>query len=524
MSSFLTPPANTQCAFTSWEDVNYDKNMTTKLQPIENDIVVSNKVLVVEDSETQYIVIDGVLKANGYLTKHAENGQEALRLVREWSPSVILLDIIMPGMEGGEVCNKIRAMQLPVRPAIIIVSSKTDKKTVVQTLNIGADDFLSKPFNDAELIARVKAQQRLLAFHHEIEEDKKNVERILDVTTAISASLDTNEVLNIVVNKVAEATNAVRCSIVLVAKENEGYVLASHEDASVTELKIDLSKYPEIKKVIASKTPLSLSNMSENPLLAPVKENLSSLTDMSALVVPIVFNDEVLGTLFLRARRKDRGFTKKEIDFCQIVANTSYYAIKNARLFDKILREKDSLKEIAAKDQLTMLYNHNFFYSRLDEEFDRAVRYDTSLALIMLDIDNFKAINDTFGHQTGDVVLKEISAMIKRGVRKTDMVARYGGEEFAVILPHTPIEGASEEAERLRELIASHCYAGLTKEKITVSVGVAAYPHLKTMTSDELVSYADSALYKAKWAGKDCVKIAVEGETLAKHGTKRASK
>ncbi len=482
--------------------------MKTKDDPSKTDVTANNKVLIIDDSATCQDMFDGILKSNGYETRCLSNGKECLAVISEWRPSVILLDLMMPGMDGHEVCKGIRQANLPIRPAIIIVSAKDGKDTIVDALECGADDFLMKPVNNAELVARVKAQQRILNSYREIEEDKRNLESILEITTAVSASLDPSEVLNIIVSKVASVTSAVRCSVVLVAKENEGYVLASHEDPSVTELKLDLTKYPEIQRVISTKEPLYLNDMVTNPLLAPVHDQIRDLKEMSALVVPIVFNDEVLGTLFLRARRKERGFSKKEMDFCRIVANSSFYAIRNAKLFDKINRERDTFKEIAIKDHLTTLYNHNFFYNRLEEEFDRAVRYDTPLSVIMLDIDDFKHINDTYGHRVGDVVLREVAAMIKKGVRKTDIVARYGGEEFAVILPHTPLAGGVEEGERLREMIESHAYAGIISEKVTVSVGVAAYPMKAAMNSGDLVSRADDALYKAKWSGKNCVRQA----------------
>ncbi|MBI5970756.1 MAG: diguanylate cyclase [Deltaproteobacteria bacterium] len=482
--------------------------MKTKDGPSKTDVAANNKVLIIDDSATCQEMFDGVLKSNGYETRCVSDGKDSLAVISDWAPSVILLDLMMPGMDGQEVCKVIRQANLPVRPSIIVVSAKDDKDTIVDALACGADDFVIKPFNDAELIARVKAQQRILNFYREIEQDKKNLESILEITTAVSASLDPSEVLNVIVNKVAGVTNAVRCSVVLVAKENEGYVLASHEDPSVTELKIDLAKYPEIQRVISTKEALYLNDMVSNPLLAPVQGHIQGLKEMSALVVPIVFNDEVLGTLFLRARRKEKGFSKKEMDFCRIVANSSFYAIRNAKLFDKITRERETFKEIAIKDHLTTLYNHNFFYTRLDEEFDRAVRYDTPLSVIMLDIDDFKNINDSYGHRVGDVVLREVSAMIKKGVRKTDVVARYGGEEFAVILPHTPLKGALEEGERLRAMIESHAYGGVISEKVTVSVGVAAYPMKAAMNSGDLVNRADDALYKAKWSGKNCVRAA----------------
>ncbi len=470
--------------------------------------VMKNKVLIIDDNLTNKAILEDILTSNGYETKFAQDGGEGLRVISDWKPSVVLLDLIMPGMDGRKVCREIREMKLPSRPSIIIVSMQGDKDTIVSTLSDGADDFIVKPINEAELIARVKAQLRISDFYRQIEEDKRNLETILAITSAMSATLDPSEVLNTIVSKVAGVTEAVRCSIVLIVKDDEGYVLASHEDPSVKELKLDLSNYPEIRQVINTKSPLAVEDIVNNPIMSMVKDKVRGLSDMSLLIVPIVFNDEVLGTLFLRTRKREQGFSQKEIDFCRIVANSSFHALKNARLFEKVSREKDYLKEIAIKDQLTSLYNHNFFYSRLDEEFERAVRYETPLSLIMMDIDNFKNINDTYGHRIGDIVLKEIAAMIRRGVRKTDIVARYGGEEFAVVLPHTLLKGAVDEAERIRELIESHAYAGLVNNRITMSFGVASYPQKGAMNSGDLVNHADDALYRAKWSGKNCVKVA----------------
>lgn len=468
----------------------------------------NNRVLIIDDNETNKTILEDVLKANGYETRHAADGEEGLKAVAEWTPSVVLLDIVMPGIDGMKVCSSIREMDLPSRPSIIIVSVRGDKDTVVKALSEGADDYIVRPFNESELVARVGAQLRISDFYQEVEEDNRKLETLLEITNAVSATLDPSEVLNTIVNRVAEVTDAIRCSIVLIVRGDEGYVLASHEDPSIKELKIDLKKYPEIQQVMKTKSPLAIADLVNHPLMKEVKGCIEGFEGMSVLIVPIVFNDEVLGTLFLRSRRTDIGFARKEIDFCKIVANASFHALKNARLFERVIREKEYLKEVAIRDQLTGLYNHNFFYTRLDEEFERGVRYETPLSLIMLDIDNFKNINDTYGHRVGDMVLKEIAQIVKKGVRKTDIVARYGGEEFSVILPHTMLKGAVEEAERLRDLIASHAYAGLASDQITVSVGVAAYPQKGAMNSGDLVNHADDALYKAKWAGKNCVKVA----------------
>lgn len=467
--------------------------------------VRNNRVLVINGNLSRKKLIEDILSLNGFDTRSAPHGEGALEHFTDWNPALVLLGKEGPG-DGIEILRNIRSAECPGRPSVIMLSEEGDKDTAVKALSEGADDFIVMPFNEAEFLARVGAQMRISDFYTEVEEDKKSLETIAEITNTISATLDTSEVLNIIVSKVAEVTDAIRCSIVLIVKDDEGYVLASNDDPTIKELRIDLAKYPEIKKVVDTKSPLALDDMINHPLMSNVKSMIADLKGMSVLIVPIVFNDEVLGTLFLRTNRRDQGFSDKEIDFCKIVASASFHAIKNANLFEKITKEKEYLKEVAIRDQLTTLYNHNFFYTRLDEEFERAVRYETPLALIMIDVDNFKSINDTHGHRTGDAVLKEIGTLIKKGVRKSDIVARYGGEEFSVILPHTMLKGAVEEAERLREMVGSHRFHDVD-EQISVSVGVAAYPQKGAMNSGDLVNYADDALYRAKWAGKNCVKV-----------------
>ncbi|MDP2682984.1 MAG: diguanylate cyclase [Deltaproteobacteria bacterium] len=467
-----------------------------------------DRVLIVDDDLMIKVMLEDILHAHGYQTYHASNGREAVRLVKEHTPEIILMDIVMPEMDGIAACKAIRSTTLPIRPSIIMVSNKSDKDAIIEALEKGADDFITKPVDDMELIARIHAQSRIRGFYREIYEDKKNLETIFDVTKTISSMLKTEEVLYTIVKRVADITGAVRCSIVLISQEDIGYVLASHESPTIKEIKLDLNKYPEIREALKSKRPVVIEDISRHPLMAEVKDLVKDLDRMNVLVLPIIWEEEVIGTLFLRTRRLGKGFTEKDINLCQIIAQSAYHAIKNARLFEEVSKEKEEMKTLAITDSLTEVYNHNFFYTRLEEEFNRTVRYETPISLIMMDIDDFKRINDTYGHRTGDHVLKEVADMIKKLVRKTDIVARYGGEEFSVILPHTNLDGAEEEAERIREAISSHAYANLTKETITISLGVVSYPSGKTiMNAGDFVNLADTALYEAKRSGKNKVVV-----------------
>ncbi|MEE8423648.1 MAG: sensor domain-containing diguanylate cyclase, partial [Thermodesulfobacteriota bacterium] len=303
----------------------------------------------------------------------------------------------------------------------------------------------------------------------------------------------------------AEITNANRCSLILVDESKGfGYVLATLENPNIHELKIKLEKYPEIVQVVESKETLIVNDLAESPMMSDVRFLVKDYKSESVLVVPIVWNDEVLGTLFIRAKRPAKSFSQKEINFCQVVANASYNALKHARMFSTVVKEKDHLRILAITDQLTGVFNHSYFYTRLEEEFRRAERYDLPISCIMIDVDNFKQINDTYGHRKGDTVLKEVAQAIKRTVRTSDLVARYGGEEFAAILPHTDLAGGVNEAERIRKTIESLLFEDISKDDhVTVSLGVAAFPSDGIANVEDIISKADKALYQAKNKGKN---------------------
>jgi len=157
---------------------------------------------------------------------------------------------------------------------------------------------------------------------------------------------------------------------------------------------------------------------------------------------------------------------------------------------------------------LTGLYNHQYFYTCLEREFSRASRYDLPLSCVLFDIDNFKDINDQYGHVKGDEVLRSLGQQISSVFRDSDIVARYGGEEFAVILPNTDREGARDLASRLLEAIRDHSYAHLDGKNITVSLGVSTFVAGNANSYHQIVIAADEAMYRAKAVGKDCVVFA----------------
>ncbi len=463
----------------------------------------SERVLIIEEPENVRVSYAEALRSEGFSVHVSTDRKGAREEISKWNPAVILLHLDgVVDRKSKLLLRDIRRMHTKSRPSIIVIPENRDKEGLIGTLKDGADDFILEPVSDNELSARVREQLRLSGFYNRFQADRESLKSLLDITNAITTSLNPGEVFQTIVNRVADATGAERCSIVLVTKK-EGYVLASHDDPELKDKKIDLNKYPEIKEAINTKQPLIVDDIATDPLMNDVKDSVKGLEGKSLLLVPIVFNDRVLGTLFLRAKKESGSFERDEVNFCRIVANSAFHAIKNARIFQKLAEENTYLQEAAIRDHLTGLYNHNHFYLHLDEDFMRASRYRTHLSLIMMDIDHFKSINDTHGHRAGDMVLRELAGLIKKTVRKSDVLARYGGEEFAIILPNTDLAGAADEADRIRELVATYRFKTFPEVRVTLSLGVASYPHREISSSGDLVSRADEALYRAKHGGRN---------------------
>ena len=322
--------------------------------------------------------------------------------------------------------------------------------------------------------------------------EKRKLEIILEITKSVSSTLDIKEVLGIIVDKVAEYIHADRCSIVLVdCQKKHGYVVASQDTPKIDRLQIDLKKYPEISKALESKDVVVINDVTVAPLMSEVQELLDRTQIKSLLVIPISYQEEVIGTLFLKIRRKTHEFTQEEIKFCQVIANTSANAIKNAQMYEQIRLQ-------AKTDGLTNLLNHRSFLENYQEEVNRSKRTNKHFSILMVDIDNFKSINDSFGHQYGDNVLYELANCLKDNTRGIDIVARYGGDEFICLLPETSNDQGLLVADRILKK---------TRERIrdnnidmSVSIGIATYFH-HTDDSTILLQLADQAMYIANYRG-----------------------
>jgi diguanylate cyclase (GGDEF)-like protein len=335
--------------------------------------------------------------------------------------------------------------------------------------------------------------------------DRNDLASVLEILKSLSAKRRTHDILYVFVEQIAAVVDIDRCSVVQVWDDGlEGHVLASHKDEAVSDLKIDLAKYPEIGAVLSRRRKVLSNDVESDSLMAPFAADLSKAGITAILVIPIVLYDQNVGSFFLRAALRGRVFTDRDVGFCEIVGEAAANALERAHLLDSIQRANQHLERLAVTDGLTGVYNHRYFRDRLQDEYERAARYTLPLACMLVDVDDFKSINDTYGHQQGDKVLVEIASRMMGAVRSNDIVARYGGEEFVVLLPQTPLEGAVLQANRLLNAISSKHYDGLPEgAEVTVSIGMTVLDSSTMKDSSMLVAVADAALYQAKNSGKN---------------------
>jgi diguanylate cyclase (GGDEF)-like protein len=295
-------------------------------------------ILVIDDSRLIAHVAKNILSKQGYEVLLAQDGETGFDMAKDNKPDLILLDLILPGIDGYEVCRRIKNNSPTADIPVIMLTSKTEHADKVRGLEMGALDYVTKPFDEGELIARVNTHLRIKELHESLQE-------------------------------------------------------------------------------------------------------------------------------------------------------------KNRLLL-----------EMANRDGLTGLYNHRYFQETISKDFKKALRYKESFSCIMFDIDYFKKFNDTYGHQTGDVVLKTLGGLVKNLMRDSDLAARYGGEEFALLLYHTVASDAYQIAERLRKTVEQHKFqADDLVLSVNISVGVASYYHPEISDAKTLIECADKALYKAKEEGRNKV-------------------
>ncbi len=329
-----------------------------------------------------------------------------------------------------------------------------------------------------------------------------NMSILYNISQAVNFIDDLKRLLNVILDKAIETIDAEKGSLMLYDFQDNSlqvkvvYGLENKEvENNINNGLIECSKFKPNEgiagKVFATKTPI-ISNLGENDPRFKINEGTYKLS--SLLCVPLVVKGEAIGVINISNKRNNKVFTKIDLEFMEALSNQAAIAIDNAKLY-----------ELATKDGLTKLYIYRHFYNLLENEINRARRYKHKLSLLMIDIDNFKKINDKYGHLAGDRILQEIASNIEQTIRQIDIPARYGGEEFAIILPETTCGAARVIAERLRKKIEdlSVVLDDGTILNVTISVGIAEFM-IHAQNVKDLINCADIAMYKSKNDGRNC--------------------
>jgi two-component system, cell cycle response regulator len=473
-------------------------------------------ILIVDDDNFFRQVLKDTLVTR-YRVIESGTSEDVLYLASTEQLDMIILDIELPGTNGIQLCRQLKELEQTRHIPVLLLSARSKKEEIILGLKAGADDYLTKPMCAPEILARIDAHLRSKGFYAELEH--RDLLLLLELSERLTVSRNPVKILHLIVEKVSEVVDVARCSIVSVGSGGELIVKASSDLEKNVELRLEMDRYPEINQALKTRRAVVINDIKNDPLMESVRQYVTELDFNSIIVIPIIKKESVIGTFFLRTASRFKGNVSERVfNLCHLVANISAHALENAILFESMKTAQEFFEEMSIRDGLTSLYTHRHFYDRLDEEFSRAVRHHEPLSLIFFDIDDFKRINDSYGHLLGDEVLRQIGRCIKQLVRESDIPARYGGEEFAVLLPKTESGGAREMARRLGAIIREQRYEELPDETVTVSMGVATFTRGNMISYSLLVQLADSAMYKAKSRGKDQLAVAVDpsiGEQLS---------
>lgn len=364
-------------------------------------------------------------------------------------------------------------------------------------------EFLKKTFNYIEptLLKLIKYKEE----HDEMRELYKtlhNISILYSISQAVNFIDDLKRLLNVILSKAIDTLQAEKGSLMLYEYADNSLrvkvVNGLYDKQQENDINNGLIECSSIKigegiagSVFADKKPI-ITNLGQNDPRFIQKNKLNNVS--SLLCVPLVVKGEAIGVINITNKKHDKLFNKQDLEFMEALANQAAIAIDNAKLY-----------ELATKDGLTKLYIYRHFYLLLENEIKRCARYNHVMTLVIMDIDDFKKVNDTYGHLVGDQTLRELANVITSTIRKIDVAARYGGEEFALILPETSINDAKVIVKRLKENISKIRIE--TKDGVvtpTVSIGMADFP---ACANDEktLIELADIALYTAKNTGKNCI-------------------
>jgi two-component system cell cycle response regulator len=448
------------------------------------------RVLVVDDIPANVKLLEARLSAEYFDVVTAVSGKEALAICERAECDIVLLDVMMPDMDGFEVCRRLKSHPVMHHIPVVMVTALDQPSDRVKGLQAGADDFLTKPVSDVALIARVRSLSRLKMMTDEL--------RMRAVTSRdIGIESPEREAL-------AEAGRNGRILVVDDRPSSQERITAMLGGEHSVEIEAD----PNAALFHAAEgnydlliVSLGLENFDGLRLCSQMR-SLERTRNVPILAISEAENNNRL------VRALEIGvndYLVRPIDKNELLARVRTQIRK--RRYTERLRDNVQLSiEMAITDALTGLYNRRYMETHVETLVEQAAARSKPLAVLVLDIDYFKSVNDTHGHDAGDDVLREFAIRIRKSIRGIDLACRFGGEEFVVVMPETDIAVATMVAERLRRRIASEPFPiqqGKRSLEVTISIGIAALGPQDNAAA--VLKRADQALYRAKRDGRNRV-------------------
>ncbi len=362
----------------------------------------------------------------------------------------------------------------------------------IKRQNSNIINFDQKNINDLYASLKKEIDQKELLIH--------KLKLLIEVNSVISSSLDKKVVLKNILDQTKLIMKCNKSSILLVdsATNELKFEVLTHE-ADHDQLKdVRLKMGEGIAGFVWQRgKPVLIKDVNKDSRFSKKADQKSNFLTTSLIAVPLIVKGKVIGVMEAINKEDRSAFNDFDLEILNCLSVQAAIAIENANLY-----------QLATTDGLTRLYIHRYFQHRLEEEFNRALRYENELSMVLFDLDHFKKVNDVYGHQAGDEVLIGVANIIKNSCRTTDLPCRYGGEELCVIFPQTDLEHAAMVSERIRAAIEklrinSH---GLNI-RVTISGGIASLKVHKPASKIEFIKMTDTALYHAKENGRNKITV-----------------
>ena len=457
------------------------------------------RVLVVDDVPPNVKLLEAKLTSEYFDVLTAFSGPEALDVISREHPDIILLDVMMPGMDGFEVCRRIKGDPTTAHIPVVMVTALDQPSDRVAGLEAGADDFLTKPVQDLALFARVRSLVRLKVMMDELRNREatganlgweNEEDAIVEVAVPDDGAILIVDEQERVMERIARALDGV----------GELTFIAGGDDAA------ERAREKNFDLIIVSLTMRNTDGLR-------VCSKLRSFEETRHVPILVMVDD---GNTKLLVRALEMGvndYVVRPVDRMEFLARVKTQ-LKRKRYADKLWENFHLSMQLATTDAVTGLYNRHYLTSHMETRLQAAQSSGKPLSVLMMDIDHFKIVNDTYGHAAGDIVLKEFAKRMAKNIRGVDLAARYGGEEFVVMMPETPTDWAYMIGDRLRQEVCENKFeVGLPSGPIDISVSIGVATSEEGQSPSQLLAEADRALYAAKASGRNKVIIAGDEAT-----------